>query len=101
MGQRFVGSIFTHNPAEGTLLPARQTEQRGQGVDLGDPDAGPQRCQAKVANGLGVGGEEVADPCDLGVLGEDREFSTSTNPQGRLGCLKTLAVSFWGGRAGE
>ena len=80
MGQRSVGSVFTHDPAEETLLPATDTEQHGHRVELGDPAAGSQRCQAKVANGLGVGGEGGADPCDLGVSGEDGEFSTHTNP---------------------
>lgn len=61
MGQRSVGSVFTHDPAEETLLPATETEQRGHGVELGDPAAGSQWCQAKVANGLGVGGEGGAD----------------------------------------
>lgn len=37
-----------------------------------------------------VGGEGDADPRDLGVSGEDGEFSTSTDLEGRLGCLRTL-----------
>lgn len=96
VGQRFARTIFSHDPAEETLLPATKTEQPGHGVDLGDPAAGPQRCQAEVVNGLGVGGEGDADPLDLGVSGEDGEFSTSTDLEGRLGCLKTLWLVFGG-----
>ena len=96
MGQRSVGSVFTHDPAEETLLPATDTEQHGHRVELGDPAAGSQWCQAKVANGLGVGGGGVLTPVTWVSQGRMGNFLQAPTPEGRLGCLKTLRLVFRG-----